>query len=448
MKHFILFCILHVTLFAQAFPQAYAQLAQELLMQQESTSRLKKIECFTDHSSLSMYDDCLRMSFEEGTLLEKNGDDKTLQRSYLKGLRACDAMYEKIRYEYAKCIRKTIVQDDYENFAHLLQAGVVISLSLKEEILEYYESKRGIKKIDHGEAMLADAVLEQESRDQYEQEYAEYEEHIAVLAKEEEARIRAMTAPSKRRNVVVSTQQRDDGYDFIAENYNAFHVTVTLQLKQRHNVLGSETLPYHFELAPKSVKNVLHVSPKDRTKRMSFQSHFSWIMGSAWAKHRDVLYRIPFAKGAKIPVSQGFNGKTSHRGKSAIDFAVDVGTPIYAARSGRVVAIQDSHHQGGFDKSYGKFANYIIIEHDDKTLANYYHLKQGGVVQKLGAVVKEGDLIAYSGNTGYSSGPHLHFSVSKVDPKLMNRPLTIPIRFKNRGKLIPTPEKGEIITLQ
>lgn len=448
MKHFILFCILHVTLMAQPYPEAYKQLAQELMNKQARISLLKQSSYFHPKAMLVQFDTCLAHAFKDGQLLEKRDKDNRAKIAYLKALRSCDALYEKIRYTYAKRLSACIEHDDFEHFTELLESGVGTNPSLKEEILEYYKSRRDMKKIDRAEAMLDDARLEKESRDEYEQEYAEYEEHIAVLAREEAARIRAMTAPSKRRNVIVSTQKHDGGYDFIAENHNLFYVTVTLQLKQRHNVSTSQALPYYFELAPKSVKNVLHVSPKDRTKPMSFRSHFSWIMGSAWAQHSDVLYRIPFARGSKIPVSQGFNGKASHRGKDAIDFAVAIGTPVYAARSGRVVATESSHNKGGFEKRFRKFANYIIIEHDDKTLAHYYHLKQGGVVQKLGARVKAGELIGYSGNTGYSSGAHLHFSVSKVDPKRMNRPQTIPIRFKNGGRAIPTPKKGDIITVQ
>jgi murein DD-endopeptidase MepM/ murein hydrolase activator NlpD len=170
-------------------------------------------------------------------------------------------------------------------------------------------------------------------------------------------------------------------------------------------------------------------------------------MGSAWAKHSDVLYRFPFAKGAKIPVSQGFNGKASHRGKNAIDFAVNINTPIYAARAGKVIALQESHNRGKYDKSYSKYANYLIIEHSDKTLAKYYHLRKDGVVPILSQEVKEGELIAYSGNTGYTSGPHLHFSVSTVNPNTKRDSKTIAIRFKNGGKMVYAPKKGDIITV-
>ncbi|MEA1919397.1 MAG: M23 family metallopeptidase [Campylobacterota bacterium] len=446
-KHFLFICSLHVMLMASVIPLSYTKLAQELVIKEKNVEILKNSPHFMHASELNSFHQCLETAFEIGFEWDKH-DDIELKRSYLKELRRCSDLYEKIEYLQSKAIRKSIKEDNYEGLIKLLEAGMAENSSLEEEVLAYYEKKRKIKTITFAEEMLENARIDQESRKRYEEEYAAYEEHIAVVARKEAQRIRKMTAPSKRRNVLVSTEQNGEGYDFIAENFNSFRVTVTLELKKTHNIVSSKKLPYYFELPPKSAKKVLHVSKISSHESMSFQSNFSWIMGSASAQHSNVAYQIPFAKGARIPVSQGFNGTTSHKGKHAIDFAVPTGTPIHAARGGKVVALEASNHLGKFDKSYSKYANYLVIEHDDKTLGKYYHLKHNGVAVKRGTKVKQGELIAYSGNTGYTSGPHLHFSVSKVDPKTMNRPQTIAIRFKNSGHIIKTPKKGDVITVQ
>jgi len=440
-KFFILFFLLHVTLFANPFITLYAELSKELAQKQKNSEILETIDDFEHKDELQNFKTCVDDAFKIGFNLEK-------KREYLQSLRHCEALYEKIHYYHSKAIRKSIARDDYEKFTQLLSVGLAKNSSLEKEVLTYYQKNRKRKKVAYGENMIEDASMEKESRRIYAQEYSKYEEYIAVLAKKEADKIRKMTAPSKRRNVLVSTQKTSNGYDFIAENFNAFRVTVTLNLTNMHNIIVDKKLPYAFELPAKSVKKVLHVSIRDSRKSMKFKSHFSWIMGSAWAKHSDVLYRFPFAKGAKIYVSQGFNGKTSHRGKNAIDFAVKIGTPIYASRGGEVVSLQESNSRGKFDKSYSKYANYLIIEHADKTLAKYYHLKKDGVVPLVGQTVRAGELIAYSGNTGYTSGAHLHFSVSMVNPYNMRRSKTIAIHFVNGGKMTSAPKKGDIITVK
>ena len=109
---------------------------------------------------------------------------------------------------------------------------------------------------------------------------------------------------------------------------------------------------------------------------------------------------------------------------------------------------EGSNNLGGGSPEYRKFANYVIIEHSDGTMGNYYHLKQGGAVAVIGQKVAKGDLIGYSGNTGYSSGPHLHFSVSKVDPVSMRRPMNLPIKMQTLQGIVTLPRKGDQYTVQ
>ena len=140
----------------------------------------------------------------------------------------------------------------------------------------------------------------------------------------------------------------------------------------------------------------------------------------------------------------------THRGLSAyaIDFPVPDGTPIHAAREGIVVGAEGSNSIGGMSPEYRKYANYVIIEHSDGTMRNYYHLRKNGAHVKIGQKVSKGDLIGYSGNTGYSSGPHLHFSVSKVDPVSMRRPMNLPVKLQALEGIVTLPRKGDRYTVQ
>ncbi len=147
--------------------------------------------------------------------------------------------------------------------------------------------------------------------------------------------------------------------------------------------------------------------------------HVTWTGGKLNATHdKNVLYRYPVSNGDHRIV-QGFNGQYSHQGASqyAIDFAVPIGTQVYAARAGTVIDLEESFNRGGPSKKFAKYANYVVILHDDGTTGEYYHLKKRGVLVKRGQQIKRGQLIALSGNTGFSSLPHLHFGVYKALPQ-------------------------------
>jgi len=92
----------------------------------------------------------------------------------------------------------------------------------------------------------------------------------------------------------------------------------------------------------------------------------------------------------------------SLHGHNAVDFGVHIGTPILAAAKGTVkITIM-----GGYNSGYG---SYIVIDHPNGTQTLYAHLS-GSVVYQ-GQQVSQGQIIGYSGNTGRSTGPHLHFEV-------------------------------------
>jgi len=110
------------------------------------------------------------------------------------------------------------------------------------------------------------------------------------------------------------------------------------------------------------------------------------------------------------------------------------GTPIYAAQDGVVIYAQGKHSKYG--KKYIHMWNGVEILHKNLEVSDYVHLKYKGVVVKVGEYVRKGQLIRYSGQTGYATYPHLHFSVYtlSINPEEA-RPL-IP-RFKSsKSKLI------------
>lgn len=89
-------------------------------------------------------------------------------------------------------------------------------------------------------------------------------------------------------------------------------------------------------------------------------------------------------------------------GYNGVDFGAPVGTPVLAAAGGKVIVAKGASYNGGY-------GHYVVIEHDNGTQTLYAHLSK--VLVSVDDEVKQGDQIALSGNTGRSTGPHLHFEV-------------------------------------
>ena len=136
--------------------------------------------------------------------------------------------------------------------------------------------------------------------------------------------------------------------------------------------------------------------------------------GSSNARPRDVAYLLPLAD-PQARIDQGFEGGFSHQdleNRYAIDFATPEGTPVLAARGGVVMQVQDGFSGHGLDPHRdASRANLIRILHDDGSMGLYAHLANGGARVRVGQRVEAGQRIGLSGNTGYSTAPHLHFAV-------------------------------------
>ncbi|HAI47583.1 MAG TPA: M23 family peptidase [Stenotrophomonas sp.] len=138
------------------------------------------------------------------------------------------------------------------------------------------------------------------------------------------------------------------------------------------------------------------------------------VPGDPAATPQDVPYLLPF-DAKRFQVTQAPQGRFSHtdpENRDAIDFALAEGTPVLAARAGRVMQVQGNFHDNGQDPLRDRArANFIRVLHEDGSMAVYAHLQANGVLVRSGQRVEAGQRIGLSGNTGYSTAPHLHFVV-------------------------------------
>lgn len=139
-------------------------------------------------------------------------------------------------------------------------------------------------------------------------------------------------------------------------------------------------------------------------------------------------YNIPLSKGTGFTIAQGYQGATSHQNKFAVDFAVANGSEVQAARDGVVVYVEESQTTGCGNENCNEYDNSIVVKHADGSYAKYAHLQENGAIVQVGGTVSQGQLIGYSGNTGWTAEPSLHFEV--FVQKENNEQKTIKTNFK------------------
>ncbi|HEY9720578.1 MAG TPA: M23 family metallopeptidase, partial [Oscillatoriaceae cyanobacterium] len=218
--------------------------------------------------------------------------------------------------------------------------------------------------------------------------------------------------------------------------YAAYTIKATWTLK---DMVVTSSLPQPCVIAPgtRTLIATLHRSGPSPT--------FSWhipsaAVGDMRVTSDDYLYGLPWRVGDTYVCGNAWNGFGGHTGDDAYaaDFVMPVGTPVRAARGGVVFETKSDSDRGGADPSFVNDANYVYIWQDSGDFAVYAHFEKDGVVVKVGQRVQRGDLIGYSGQTGWATGPHLHFDVKTAKDETGQ--VTLPVKFQTS----PTDEVGAI----
>ena len=237
-----------------------------------------------------------------------------------------------------------------------------------------------------------------------------------------------------RDNTSVKVEMRRDGdvTHIVVSNSELSEVTMTFDFSTV-NLKGSVEFPYTATFRPGSTE-AFTLSPANEDLPWEYEYTNYFKLGSSVAVPDSYVYSLPYDEGATFRITQGYGGRFSHKGSNeyALDWKMPEGTPVRAARGGLVVKVKDDSDQGGGSIDYDRYNNYVLIRHADGTLGHYCHLKKDGVKVHAGEMVEVGDIIALSGNTGFSSGPHLHFSVFKT--KNGRERESIPVRFHTEKK--------------
>ncbi len=242
--------------------------------------------------------------------------------------------------------------------------------------------------------------------------------------------------------VCITEQKKGSAVELIAVNRAAFPVSLSISARLR-NYRADPRRSLSTVLEAGEKRRIMRLGPRDQERAGSYRYWFEASAGRLEAVHDDHhLYRLPYQAGRSYRVLQGFGSRFSHKGvnRYAVDFKMPVGTPVHASRGGIVVKVESRHDRGCWERGCGKYANFIVILHDDGTTGEYYHLRQDGAVVEPNQRVRTGQHIGYSGNTGHTTLPHLHFAVYR--PRPWNEFESLPIRFRSRDGVISAPRHG------
>jgi murein DD-endopeptidase MepM/ murein hydrolase activator NlpD len=228
--------------------------------------------------------------------------------------------------------------------------------------------------------------------------------------------------------------------ELIAVNDCLCVVTFQAAIVQSDDLTIPAGTEYIETLPSRSRKTLARIAHAGHDKA-AFRYVWRAALGSPQARHSPPgPYRAPFAIGSTYVISQAYPSRFTHTtpdSEYAVDIALPDGTPVYAAREGVVINVRhDAFREGLLASAMLDQANVIEILHDDGTIAMYAHLHWDSIRVHIGDHVGRGVYIANSGNTGFTSGPHLHFGVVR-SAGVTN--VSVPIQFAGLAGAPVTP---------
>jgi len=224
-------------------------------------------------------------------------------------------------------------------------------------------------------------------------------------------------------------------------------VEVEFRLANAVNVITDPELPARFVVPRQSEMALVGIGSLDPQQGFSYQIQLASVPGPPISQRIvNSVLQPPFPAGESYPISQGFNGSSTHNtpdSEYALDIVMPVGTTILAVQAGVVMDIEEDFNKGGTDlKKFADKANHVRILHEDGTMAVYAHLDLASVMVRAGARVKAGQRIARSGNTGFSSGPHLHFALQQ---NIGMQLVSLPFRFASSDGTDFEPRESQLL---
>jgi hypothetical protein len=224
-------------------------------------------------------------------------------------------------------------------------------------------------------------------------------------------------------------------------------VEIEIKLTDAVNVLTEPSLPARFVIPGQQERTLVGLAALDPRRGYQYRLHMSSVPGRPISRPVEgIVVLPPFSPQEQYLIGQGFQGERTHltaESEFAIDITMPVGTAIHAARSGTVMDVEEDFNSGGTNlEKYADKANHVRVLHQDGTMAIYAHLDLASVNVRPGARIRAGQKIARSGNTGFSSGPHLHFVIQQNTGMQL---VSLPFKFQAADGVPMAPEEMQVL---
>ncbi|MFA6006840.1 MAG: peptidoglycan DD-metalloendopeptidase family protein [Candidatus Paceibacterota bacterium] len=273
-------------------------------------------------------------------------------------------------------LRRNMVGETVRILAETESASPVAVFLGYDSMGAYWAYEQGVEQIQKNlTARIIEAKQTKESLDQNK-----------TIQEREKARLTDYSEQVQdKKKIAEATSQEKKALLDVTKSKEATYQKLLLEKKKEREAVEAELLDYEarlsFTLDPSSI-------PKAGTKVFK------------WPTQGGVITQL-FGNTAFSRTTTAYNGK----GHNGIDIGVPIGTPVYAAADAVVRGFgnTDLNCKGA---SYGKW---ILLDHAMNMSTLYGHMSLISVTE--GQLIKAGDRIGYSGNTGYSTGPHIHFSL-------------------------------------
>lgn len=229
--------------------------------------------------------------------------------------------------------------------------------------------------------------------------------------------------------VTVNALQEEGGPLILGGNPNPCPMQVSLEFPELEGLVPDTAVPA-YRILPPSTTGVRLVSLASKPgTRFGYRFRYRAHPGDpTTAKHDPAhVYWLPWEHGKVHRLTQGYMGDFSHKNDHALDFEMEPGTVVTAARGGVVAALREDSTEGGAEERFKDLSNFVDILHEDGTFAHYSHLAPDGVDVAIGQTVAAGAPLGSSGQTGFTASPHLHFEVRM--PVREKEPATLPTVF-------------------
>lgn len=149
-------------------------------------------------------------------------------------------------------------------------------------------------------------------------------------------------------------------------------------------------------------------------KKDKYKISYASRLGDTAKVIQPIKLALPFLSNSEYKITQGNDTDFTHNtdwSRYALDFNLKTNDTICAATDGFVIGVIEKYKHGGIEDQWKPYGNFVTIYNPTSGLfTQYAHLVHKGSLVKVGDTIERGQPIALSGNTGQSTGPHLHFN--------------------------------------